>query len=514
MSKPAKKQFKKVLIANRGEIACRVIQGVQEMGMLAVALYSDPDKQALHVRLADEAFHLPGKTPAETYLQAERILAICKENQIDAVHPGYGFLSENAEFARACEKAGITFIGPTPDVIHKMGDKIISKETMQKAGVPVVPGWAGDLETDYKVIEKEADKIGYPLLVKAAAGGGGKGMRRVDDRAALKSALEAAGREAKKAFGDARVFLEKYITRPRHIEFQIFGDSHGNAVHLFERECSIQRRYQKIIEESPSPALTPELRAKMGDAAVKAAKALGYQNAGTVEFIVSDQNEFYFLEVNTRLQVEHPVTEMVTHLDLVRLQLQVAMGEALPFKQEELKQDGHARSVRQDGHAIECRIYAEDAANNFMPSVGKLQKYRLPVGPGIRVDNGYPEGYEVTVYYDPMLAKLIVWGEDRGAALAKMRWALEHFVALGVTTNIEYLKKIIEHPEFVAGRIHTHFLNEHAIETDSEIPPEVFAVEALVGHKVSSATAGNGMSGQSAVETSPWQLAGRWRGGA
>lgn len=496
-----KKKFKKVLIANRGEIACRVIQSVQEAGMQAVALYSCADKHALHVSLADEAFHLPGNTPTETYLDTAQILKICAESKVDAVHPGYGFLSENTQFAEACEKAGITFIGPTADVIHKMGDKIISKETMIAAGVPVVPGWAGELSTEYSVIEKEADKIGYPLLVKAAAGGGGKGMRRVDQKADLKSALEAAGREAQKAFGDARVFLEKYITRPRHIEFQIFGDSHGSAVHLFERECSIQRRYQKIIEESPSPVMTPELRAKMGDAAVKAAKALGYQNAGTVEFIVSESGEFYFLEVNTRLQVEHPVTEMVTHLDLVRLQLQIAMGEKLPFTQDDLKQSGHA---------IECRIYAEDTANNFMPSVGKLQKYRLPQGSGIRVDNGYPEGYEVTVYYDPMLAKLIVWGEDRGAAIAKMRWALDHFVALGVTTNIEYLKKILDHPEFVAGKIHTHFLDEHAISVNDQPPPEVFAVAALAGQK---SVASNG-NGQGSVQTSPWQLAGHWRGGA
>ena len=506
MSKPVKKKFQKILIANRGEIACRVIQTVQEMGIKAVALYSDPDKNALHVRLADEAFHLPGKTPAETYLQAAKILEICKENQIDAVHPGYGFLSENAAFAQACSDANITFIGPTADVIHKMGDKIISKETMRQAGVPVVPGHdiqlTGDLETDFKAIEKEADKIGYPLLVKAAAGGGGKGMRRVDDQKDLKAALEAAGREAQKAFGDARVFLEKYITRPRHIEFQIFGDAHGNAVHLFERECSIQRRYQKMIEESPSPMLTPELRNKMGAAAVKAAKALGYQNAGTVEFIVSETGAFYFLEVNTRLQVEHPATEMVTHLDLVRLQLQVAMGEALSFKQEDL---------RQAGHSIECRIYAEDAAHNFMPSVGTLQKYRLPQGAGIRVDNGYPEGYEVTVYYDPMLAKLIVWDTNRHEAIQKMHWALDHFVALGVTTNIEYLKKILAHPEFVAGNLHTHFLTEHDINAlPPEIPPEVFAVAALAPQKNLSAT-----NAQAALlETSPWQLAGPWRGGA
>lgn len=494
------KRFNKVLVANRGEIACRIIQTLQEMGITAVTVYSDADRSALHVRQADEAYHLPGVKPGETYLNQDAIIAICRQHGVDAVHPGYGFLSENAAFAEACGKAKITFIGPKPEVIRAMGDKIIAKQAMEKAGVPVVPGWAGEAKTDFRTIEKEAGRIGYPVLVKAAAGGGGKGMRRVDRREDLRAAWEAAAREAQSAFGDARVFLEKYVVKPRHIEFQIFGDEHGNAAHLFERECSIQRRHQKIIEESPSPALTPALRAKMGEAALKAARTLGYTNAGTVEFILSDTGEFYFLEVNTRLQVEHPVTEMVTHRDLVRLQVLIAQGEPLPFAQDDLSQDGHA---------IECRIYAEDPAANFMPAVGKLQKYRLPVGANIRVDNGFPEGHEVTVYYDPMLAKLIVWGKDRNEAIDRMRWALSRYVVLGVTTNIEFLHRIIDHPKFAAGKIHTHFLDENPIEaSDDAVPDEALIIAALGQPRQAAAASATAET----AETSPWQLAGAWRG--
>ena len=496
------KMFRKVLVANRGEIAVRVMQTLQEMGIKAVALYSDPDAQAEHVRLADEAIHLPGNTPGETYLQADKILELAKARGVEAVHPGYGFLSENENFARACAKAGIVFIGPSPEVIRDMGDKIIAKSVMETAGVPVVPGWSGEADANPDDIQKKGDAIGYPLLVKAAAGGGGKGMRLVHKSDELKAALEAAAREAKSAFGDARVFLEKYITKPRHIEFQIFGDSQGNAVHLFERECSIQRRHQKIVEETPSPALTPELRAKMGDAAVKAAKAIGYTNAGTVEFILAENGEFYFLEVNTRLQVEHPVTEMTVHQDLVRAQLLVASGEPMPFTQAELAQDGHA---------IECRIYAEDPARNFMPGIGKLEKYRLPHGANIRVDNGVREGGEVSVYYDPMLAKLIVWGKDRSAALEKMSWALRHYPILGVANNVEFLRAIIEHPVFVSGDIHTHFLEEHPIITDGgDVPPEALILGALSNKIVKKAVALSGNS-EEAADNSPWTNGGAWR---
>lgn len=502
MAKAKTKTLNKILVANRGEIARRIIQSIQEMGKVAVAVYSDVDKGLPYVLEADEAYHLPGIKPAETYLVIEKIIQLCKDNDIDGVHPGYGFLSENTAFAQACADNGITFIGPGPEVIEKMGDKIIAKETMVKADVPVVPGWAGSAETAFSVIEAEADKIGYPVLVKAAAGGGGKGMRLVEAKKELKNAWEAAGREAKNAFGDSRVFLEKYVTSPRHIEFQIFGDHHGNVVHLFERECSIQRRHQKIIEESPSPALTPELRAEMGEAAVKAAQALGYVNAGTVEFIFSDKGEFYFLEVNTRLQVEHPVTELVVQKDLVRLQIDIAEGKALPFKQEDLTQTGHA---------VECRIYAEDPAKNFMPSVGVLSQYHPPAGSGIRVDDGFYQGEEVTVHYDPMLSKLIVWGEDRQAALDKMSWALSHYVVLGVTTNIAYLQEVITHPVFKSGEITTHFLQDYPIEINQpDVTDDILTAAVLGGcaNKVAPQSSSDSIEDAS----SPWQLAGSWRG--
>lgn len=499
--------FKKVLIANRGEIAVRVMKTLQEMGIATVALASDPDRHAEHVRCADAVIFLPGEKPADTYLQAELILEKAKAIGVDAVHPGYGFLSENAAFAEHCKQAGITFIGPSPTVIRDMGDKIIAKDLMKKAGVPVVPGWSGDLETDFSLIRKAAEKIGYPILVKAAAGGGGKGMRLVHTDSELENAFAAAAREAQSAFGDARVFLEKYIVNPRHIEFQIFGDHHGNVVHLFERECSIQRRHQKIVEETPSPALTPALRNTMGEAAVKAAKAMGYTNAGTVEFILAEDNAFYFLEVNTRLQVEHPVTEMTTHQDLVRLQIGIAAGQPLPFKQSDLQQDGHA---------IECRIYAEDPARNFMPGIGKLAFYRPPSGPFIRLDSGFREGDEVTVHYDPMLAKLIVWGKDRTAALQKMSWALSRFAILGVANNVEFLKAIIDHPQFISGEINTHFLENYPIDTTpTEVPPEALIVAALApaSSNARSTSPGQGgvAGGQQSSQLSPWNLGGAWR---
>ncbi len=502
MEKPL---FQKVLVANRGEIAVRILKTLQEMGIQTVALASDPDLHGEHVRMADAVIHLPGEKPTDTYLQTEVILAEAKALGVEAIHPGYGFLSENAHFAEACAQAGITFIGPKPHVIRDMGDKITAKALMQKAGVPVVPGWSGDLETDFAQIRKAADGIGYPILVKAAAGGGGKGMRLVHGPDELENAFAAAAREAQSAFGDARVFLEKYITRPRHIEFQIFGDHHGHVLHLFERECSIQRRHQKIIEETPSPALTPALRAKMGEAAVKAAQAMGYTNAGTVEFILGETGEFYFLEVNTRLQVEHPVTEMTLHQDLVRLQLLVAAGGRLPFQQADL---------RQDGHAIECRIYAEDPARNFMPGIGKLAFYRPPTGPSIRLDSGVREGSEVTVHYDPMLAKLIVWGADRTVALQKMSWALSRFAVLGVANNVEFLKAIIDHPQFIQGDVHTHFLEEHPITTvGTDSPVAVTLLGALAPQLLKrSLSAGQaGGASQSIQSSSPWAQGGGWR---
>ena len=375
--------FRKVLIANRGEIAVRIAQSLQQMGITAAAIYSEADAHSLHARSADEAYALGGKTSAESYLRIDKIIDVAKAHGVDAIHPGYGFLSENADFAQACADARITFIGPSPQVIHDMGDKIIAKQSFIAAGVPVVPGWSGPEDAGVEMIRGQAAKIGYPVLIKAAAGGGGKGMRVVQTEKDLATSLDAARREAQAAFGDGRIFLEKYISRPRHVEFQIFGDGRGNVVHLFERECSIQRRHQKIIEESPSPALTPQLRQKMGEAAVRAARTIGYTNAGTVEFMLDDAGNFYFLEVNTRLQVEHPVTEMITHQDLVRAQVLVAAGEELPFTQDEL---------RQEGHAIECRIYAEDPARGFLPSTGTLAHYLPPIWANIRVDSGVSEG--------------------------------------------------------------------------------------------------------------------------
>ncbi len=496
--------FKKILIANRGEIALRIAQTVQEMGIKAVAVYSEADSRAVHVPRADEAYGLEGVTTAETYLRGDKIIEIARRRGVDAIHPGYGFLSENASFAQACADAGITFIGPAPEVISAMGDKIIAKRTLSDAGVPVVPGWSDAGNAGIEVLREESARVGYPVLIKAAAGGGGKGMRVVHRPQDLAGAVEAAQREAGSAFGDARIFIEKYITRPRHVEFQIFGDSHGNVVHVFERECSIQRRHQKIVEESPSPALSPELRKAMGDAAVRAARAIGYTNAGTVEFIVDEAGHYYFLEVNTRLQVEHPVTEFITRRDLVRAQILVAAGQPLPFRQD---------SLVQSGHAMECRIYAEDAARGFLPSTGVIERFVPPMGPGIRVDTGVAEGSEVTVHYDPMLAKLIVWGASREHAIQRMAWALDHFVILGVTTNIEFLRALVTHPEFVAGRLHTHFLEQHAIAAPSadDAPDAALIVAAWAagqglrrGETVRPAGDANGAA-------SPWETAGGWR---
>lgn len=496
--------FKRVLIANRGEIAVRVAATLQQMGVRVVAVYSDVDRASLHVGCADEAYPLEGKTAAETYLRGEKIIDIAKRCGADAVHPGYGFLSENANFAQACSDAGLTFIGPRPEVIRALGDKVNAKAIMAKAGVPTVSGWSGDAKAEAAVFEKEAEKIGYPVLLKAAAGGGGKGMRVVSAKKELAEALEACRREAGAAFGDSRVFMEKYIQRPRHVEFQIFGDSHGGAVHLFERECSVQRRHQKIVEESPSPALTPELRAKMGEAAVKAAKATGYTNAGTVEFLVDDAGGFYFLEVNTRLQVEHPVTEMTLGRDLVRAQLVVAAGGKLPFSQDELQPTGHA---------IECRIYAEDAARGFLPATGTILRYAPPTSPFVRVDSGVGPMSEVSTYYDPMLAKLIVWGRDRGESLARMDWALRRFAILGITTNVEFLRALVNHPQFRAGHLHTKFLEEHKVAVEPLVPmsDDALVAAALASMNGQARATHEGPTEDHGAVDRPWRTAGSWR---
>ena len=443
--------FRKVLIANRGEIAVRIIRACQEMGVASVAVYSDADAGSLHVALADAAVRIGPPAPGDSYLRGDRIIRAALDHGCDAIHPGYGFLSENAAFVDAVTEAGLTFIGPGSAAMRVMGSKTSARAAMQAAGVPVVPGYqASQADGDLRAAAQE---IGFPVLVKATAGGGGKGMRVVRDPAELPHALDSAWREAMNAFGDDCIYLEKLIEHPRHIEFQVFGDRHGNAVHLFERECSIQRRHQKIIEETPSPLLDDELRQRMGEAAVAAVKSVGYVNAGTLEFLVDGRRNFYFLEMNTRLQVEHPVTELVTGIDLVKLQLRVAAGEPLPFRQEDL---------RQRGHAIECRIYAEDPANGFLPAIGKVLLAVEPVGPGVRVDAGVTSGDEVTLHYDPMIAKLVVLGENRADAIGKMQWALHHYVVLGdVITNIAFLRDLLAHPTFQAGRQTTDFVDLH-----------------------------------------------------
>ena len=443
--------FKKILIANRGEIAVRIIKACQEMGIKTVAIYSDVDQHAPHVHIADEGVNLGDPTPSESYLNIAKIIKIAKNTNAEAIHPGYGFLAENPDFAKACDDSGIKFIGPSSKAIILMGDKIEAKKTMEKAGVPIIPGYHG-VKQDLTTLIKEGKKIGFPLLIKATAGGGGKGMRIVHSEDELEQSIESAKRESKSAFGSDSVFIEKYIDKPRHIEFQVLADEHGNLIHLFERECSIQRRHQKIIEETPSPVITPKLREDMGKAAVTAATAAGYTNAGTVEFMLDGKLHFYFMEMNTRLQVEHPITEATTGVDLVKWQLRIASGEKLTFKQSEL---------HQRGHAMECRIYAEDPTNRFLPSVGLLTKVDPPSGPNIRNDTGIEPNFEITPYYDPMLAKLIVSSENRDESIAKMSWALSHYVVLGVTTNIPFLKQIIEHPEYRKGNITTHFIDDY-----------------------------------------------------
>lgn len=463
--------FNRILIANRGEIAVRVIRACRELGISPVAVYSEADAGALHVRLADIALPIGPAAAAQSYLRGEAIIAAARASGAEAIHPGYGFLSENAEFARMCREAEITFIGPPPEAIEAMGGKIGARAIAVQAGVPVVPGYDG-ADQSAEVLAIEAERIGYPLLIKASAGGGGKGMRVVNGPAEFTAALEGARREARAAFGDDTVFLERLIIRPRHVEIQILGDSYGNVVHLGERECSIQRRHQKILEEAPSPALDPVLRTAMGEAAVRAARAAGYVNAGTVEFVLAQDGQFYFLEMNTRLQVEHPVTELVSGLDLVRLQVAIAAGAALPFSQEQ---------VNLRGHAIEARLYAEDP-QTFLPAIGRLALLDPPLGPGVRVDSGLSSGDEVTVHYDPMIAKLIVAGSDRAAAVDRLRRALDDFAVLGLTTNLPLLRALAAHPAFAAGETHTGFLAEQQIAPSipGEPPPAVLVAAALI----------------------------------
>jgi acetyl-CoA carboxylase biotin carboxylase subunit len=466
--------FKKILIANRGEIAIRIMRACKELGIKTVAVYSDADKNSLHVQHADEAMHIGAASPKESYLNVDKLIQAAHASKADAIHPGYGFLSENASFAAAVASAQIAFIGPSADSIRAMGDKSESKIAMKKAGVPTVPGYEGlETETDF---EQAAQEIGYPILVKASAGGGGKGMRVVNGEYELSEGIESARREAVHAFGDDRLLIEKYIPNAHHIEFQVFGDQHGHLVHLFERECSVQRRHQKIIEETPSPLLTPALRKEMGAAAVKAAKAVNYYNAGTIEFIFDPTlSSFFFLEMNTRLQVEHPITELTTGLDLVQWQIRVATGDHFPYQQEQLSQRGHA---------IECRVYAEDPANGFLPSTGKLLQYIEPKGPGIRVDSGFAAGNEVTHFYDPLLAKLIVQGENRETAIQKMQAALKEYVVHGVTTNIDFMQALLSHPDFHNGEVTTRWVET----TFNWTPPSEPSFESIIAAALADLT--------------------------
>ena len=479
------KYFEKLLIANRGEIAIRIMRACRELDIETVAIYSTADKNALHVKYADEAFHVGEAHPSKSYLNMERIIDIAKKSGAEAVHPGYGFLAENAGFAKLCLDENITFIGPRWKTIKAMGSKIGSKQMMKDNGVPVVPGTDGGIKS-IDDAKKVADGIGYPVIVKASAGGGGIGMQIVQDEKGLEEAISASMRIAQSAFGDATVFIEKYLVKPRHIEFQILADEHGNAVHLYERECSIQRRHQKLVEEAPSPVMTPELRERMAESALKVAKASNYTNAGTVEFLYSD-GKYYFMEMNTRLQVEHTITEFITGVDIVKQQLAIAAGESLLFGQEDL-------SIR--GHAIECRINAEDPFNNFSADPGKIVRYRSPGGPGIRIDSGIHMGYTISPIYDSMIAKLCAWDSTRPEAINRMRRAISEYIILGVKTTLPLHYAIMNNQQYVEGNTHTHFLQEeHILSTlerykrDEETRMQTLAGSFDQGKKVAAITA-------------------------
>jgi 3-methylcrotonyl-CoA carboxylase alpha subunit len=485
--------FDKLLIANRGEIACRVARTARRLGIRTVAVYSDADANAAHVAACDEAVHIGGPRPQDSYLRGDSILAAAKATGADAIHPGYGFLSENAGFARDCAAAGLVFVGPSPAAIEAMGSKSAAKALLEKAGVPLTPGYHGDRqEEDYLLAE--ARRIGFPVLIKAVAGGGGKGMRRVDRAEDFGPALASCQRESAASFKDARVLVEKYVTPARHIEVQVFGDGRGKAVHLFERDCSVQRRHQKVIEEAPAPGMTPERRRAMGEAAVAAACAVSYAGAGTVEFIAAPDGAFYFMEMNTRLQVEHPVTEMITGLDLVEWQLRIAAGEPLPLEQAQL-------ALR--GHAIEARIYAEDPAHDFLPSIGTLEHLSTPPATaGVRIDTGVRPGDEITPYYDPLIAKLIVHADTRAAALARMRAALARFQVVGVRTNVEFLARLMSAPAFVEARLDTALIERERAHLfpPSAAPPDLaweLAARAALG--------------SAAPDGSPWSDGSGWR---
>ncbi len=496
--------FDKILIANRGEIACRVIRTARRLGIGTVAVYSAADRNALHVTMADEAMHIGAAAPRESYLRGERIVEAALATGACAIHPGYGFLSENAAFARLCADNGLVFIGPPPEAIAAMGSKSAAKRIMEAAAVPLVPGYHGEAQDDALLLS-EAGRIGYPVLLKAAAGGGGKGMRRVDEAAQFADALAAARRESDKAFGDSQMLIEKCLVRPRHVEIQVFCDNHGHSVYLFERDCSLQRRHQKVVEEAPAPGLSPQFRAAMGQAAVRAADAIGYRGAGTVEFLLAADGEFFFMEMNTRLQVEHPVTELITRQDLVEWQLRVAAGEPLPCQQHELTIHGHA---------LEVRVYAEDPQHDFLPVTGRIAFLRPPIESAhVRVDTGVMQGDEVSIHYDPMIAKLIVWDETRARAVVRLRRALSEYRVGGLTTNIAFLHNLVSVPEFAEALVHTGFIEEHreqifhgsAAGTDTHLP--LAALYLLLRREQQMAQRAR----QSSDPFSPWHLANGWR---
>ncbi|MBL7724522.1 MAG: acetyl-CoA carboxylase biotin carboxylase subunit [Chitinophagaceae bacterium] len=466
--------MQKILVANRGEIALRIMRTIRKMGIKSVAVYSEADRHSPHVLFADEAVYLGAAPSSQSYLNGDKVIAYCKELGVDGIHPGYGFLSENAEFAKKVEEAGINFIGPGPEAMKIMGSKLAAKESVKKYNVPMVPGIDKAID-DVNLAIQVADKIGYPVLIKASAGGGGKGMRVVEKADDMQEQMERAISEAKSSFGDGSVFIEKYVSSPRHIEIQILADKFGNTVHLFERECSIQRRHQKVVEESPSAIVTPEMRKRMGEAAVMVAKSCNYTSTGTVEFLVDDKLNFYFLEMNTRLQVEHPVTEMITGLDLVEQQIRIARGEKLSFTQDDL-------SIK--GHAIELRVYAEDPLNNFLPSIGTLTTYVKPAGEGIRVDDGYEEGMTIPIYYDPMIAKLVTHGKDRREAVQKMIGAIKNYKIEGLTTTMPFGIFVFEHEAFLSGRFDTHFVkNYYTPEKIKEKQKDNAEIAAIVAIK-------------------------------
>ena len=487
----------KVLVANRGEIAIRVMRALREMGISSVAVYSDVDRTAPHVKYADEAVHIGGSPSSESYLNQEKIIEVALMLNVDGIHPGYGFLSENAQFSQKVEDAGMIFIGPNPSSIKVMGSKLAAKEAVSKYDIPMVPGANGAV-TSVEEGKSIASGIGFPVLIKASAGGGGKGMRIVHSEDQFAEQMERAVSEAESAFGDGSVFVEKYISSPRHIEIQILADQHGNCVHLFERECSIQRRHQKVVEEAPSVILDSDLRQKMGTSAVDVAKSCDYVGAGTVEFLVDEDLNYYFLEMNTRLQVEHPVTEMITGIDLVHEQIKIARGEKLSFTQEELSFSGHS---------IELRVYAEDPRNNFLPSVGKLISYAIPKGPGVRVDDGYEEGMEIPIYYDPMIAKLVTYGKDREEAIYRMLRAISEYRITGIATTLPFGEYVLNHPAFVSGKFDTHFVKEHfnSEELISELENES-KVASLLASKLFNSYSGNhhDKKSQSSGNASNW----------